>query len=340
MNTVRFDDFIRFATVKKGLTGGSINICKYKFNVLKRWHDQNNLSLSNSSVEQFIFELKQKNFLNNSINSYIFFLRYLNEYFKDRGIVNDFFRGIISLPKNQTNIIPLSAEEIDRLVSTHLSPARFGCRDTQYLENVYFSFTMFLALVGGRYDESARVTVSQLDIERGYITFLDTKNKFNRTVGLAPQLILQLKPLLQGKSNEDLVFVNTAGTKIHEQEYCPNLKRRAVSAGIKKYVHPHILRHSFATVLRENGVELEDIAKIIGHKDIQTTFATYVHLADTYLKNKMFMHPLIRKSVEPTEVLNYMREAILRFHLEKDPRFSNCLTQTENSIKFEAKFAD
>lgn len=76
------------------------------------------------------------------------------------------------------------------------------------------------------------------------------------------------------------------------------------------------------------------VAAILGHKDIQTTFNNYVHLADETLKKAMYRHPLIRKNVDPREILKMIEDLINGFKIDTDERFSYKFQKGPKSLSF------
>jgi len=83
-----------------------------------------------------------------------------------------------------------------------------------------------------------------------------------------------------------------------------------------------------------SGVDVTMVASILGHKDIQTTFDNYVHLADETLKKATYRHPLVRKHVDPREIINNLKEIITGFKLDDDERFDYKYDGGSNSCSF------
>ncbi len=111
------------------------------------------------------------------------------------------------------------------------------------------------------------------------------------------------------------------------------LSRLKKEAGISKRLHPHIFRHSMATQLLMEGVDVSMVATILGHKDIQTTFNNYVHLADTTIRKAQFRHPLLRKSLSIKDVIQFVTE-LLDDSVMKDERFRVTKTTTDKGVSF------
>ena len=97
--------------------------------------------------------------------------------------------------------------------------------------------------------------------------------------------------MLKGKMTEN-VFLNRHGNSISRVGCWKVLKKNAIEAGIKKNISPHVLRHSFATHLLQNGADLRSLQEMLGHSDITTT-QIYTHLTRDFLKEiHSKYHPL------------------------------------------------
>lgn len=331
-------DFVKYITVKKGLAANSIRTCRIRFGIIKRWLEENNKDLTKENVEEFFYHLKQRGLNNNTLNTYVFTFRYIQDYLLDRGIDNHFFKGFSSFAKVKSAIIILTPDEIEKIINTPLTYGRFYKLSpeevTKIIDFRYRTSCMFLAYTGCRFDEMASLKIKYLDLAAGKAMFIETKNKDIRFAHITEPLIGRLKALVEGKGQEDLIFTSITGKKLHPQDFINDLHRRAKTAGITKRVHPHLFRHSLATQLLMSGVDVTMVAAILGHKDIQTTFNNYVHLADETLRKAMYRHPLIRKNVDPREILKNIKETVEGFNLDTDTRFDYKFDGGPNTFSF------
>ena len=335
------NDFVSYLTVRRRLADNSIRLVTTRLAYFQRWIAEQNAPLSKMTVERFIFSLKERGLRNNSINSYVFMLMQLERYMRDRGMPTDnFTEGLVILDKNPRPIEILTPDEIEKLLDVTISYGKWRQHKAEYvtesLNQLYRIFTRFLATTGARFSEAADLTGQYVDLATGRVTFVDTKNKTNRAVWIAEPLISEMKLCVFGKKPTDRVFTNFVGSKMIPQNYAIHLRRAAAIVGITKHLHPHIFRHSFATQLLVSGVDVTMVASILGHKDIQTTYQSYVHLADETLKKSIYRHPLVQKHIDPREILKMIREAVGALHIENDQRFDYNLAEGPQWLKFGA----
>ena len=313
------EDFKSFITIKLGLAPESIRHCMSRFKVVSAWFVDKELTKEN--VEKFFLSLKERGLKNNSLNTYQFLFRHLSSYCKDRGMPYDFFDGFKSFKKTKPDIVIFTQEEIEKIINTSLIYGKFHGKDCSMLDFRFRTMTMFLAYTGCRYSEAGDLTVKHVDLSAGKATFVNTKTNENRTVYFTDPLKSNLKELVSNRNPEERVFRNTMETQVQVTDFSADLKRRARVAGITKRTFPHNFRHSYITHMLEAGVPITEVATLVGHKDIQTTYSTYMHLADKTLERAAMRHPMVRKNVDPLSILEDLKQAIQNFRFEKDDRF-------------------
>jgi len=326
--TIDEKDFLSFVSVKEGLDKNSVRLCRNKVGLINIALE--NRELNKQFVEEFFLSLMQIGRKNNTLNSYRFAFRHIVNYCKDRGLPADFFDGFKSFDKDKPDIIILTLEEIERIINTKLTYGKFRGKDSNFLDFRFRTLTQFLAFTGCRYSEAGNLTVKHLDISAGKVQFVDTKTNENRTSYFTGQLKENLAELVKDRKPDERVFRNSMETLVQVTDYSADLKRRAVAAGITKRVHPHVFRHSWATHMLEAGVPETQVASLCGWKDIQTLYSTYMHLANRTLEKASRRFPLVRRSIEPNELIKIVKETIENLHLDEDSRLSYQINQTEN----------
>ena len=106
-----------------------------------------------------------------------------------------------------------------------------------------------------------------------------SKGRKDRTVMLPENILLELRSYYQTYKPNDYLFEGTNGNKYSSTSVQNIVKKAARMASINKTVTPHVLRHSFATHLIENGTDIRYVQDLLGHNSIKTT-ELYTHITD------------------------------------------------------------
>ncbi|WP_080870102.1 tyrosine recombinase XerC [Xanthomonas campestris] len=163
----------------------------------------------------------------------------------------------------------LDADEAVRLVEVP-TDAPLGLRDRALLELFYSS--------GLRLSELCALRWRDLDLDSGLVTVLGKGGK-QRMVPVGSHAVTALRAWQRdsGGSAQTHVFPGRAGGAISQRAVQIRIKQLAVRQGMFKHVHPHMLRHSFASHILESSGDLRGVQELLGHSDIATT-QIYTHL--------------------------------------------------------------
>jgi integrase/recombinase XerC len=163
----------------------------------------------------------------------------------------------------------LDVDEAAALVETD-SGGKLALRDRAMLELFYSSGLRLSELVGLRWLD--------LDLDGGEVRVLGKGSK-TRIVPVGRHAVSALRALgvEQGMSADDPVFRGRAGAPIHPRTIQLRMKALALQQGIPKHIHPHLLRHTFASHMLESSGDLRAVQELLGHADIATT-QIYTHL--------------------------------------------------------------
>jgi integrase/recombinase XerD len=130
---------------------------------------------------------------------------------------------------------------------------------------------------GLRVSEVVNLRVEDCLLEKSRLVIRQSKNAKDRVVVLSVQMLPYLTVLVSGKSGRDYLFLTQSGTKYSVRTLQTIFKRALAASGLPKAATCHSLRHSFATSLLENGVDIRVIQAQLGHSSIKTTMI-YTHI--------------------------------------------------------------
>ena len=181
--------------------------------------------------------------------------------------------------KHAPNI--LSSQEVELLLDQPKDVDLKGTRDKAMLEFAYAT--------GMRVTEMISLNIEDVDVENSTVV-CKTANK-QRVIPLGSMSLKALKeyiedarPILVRDEEEKALFVNINGRRLTRQGFWKIVKYYKDQAHITKDITPHVLRHSFATHLLQNGADLKSIQTMLGHSDISST-QVYMQFQDDSIKN-------------------------------------------------------
>jgi len=147
---------------------------------------------------------------------------------------------------------------------------------------------MTLYATGVRRAELTRLKVTDIDSQRMIIHIQGGKGRKDRDVMLSPTLLGALREYWRGLRRKPTTWLfpggpwHTANHPISSKVVWNACYKAAQRAGIRKKIHPHTLRHCFATYLLEAGADLRTIQVLLGHRDLEET-TIYLHLSQRHL---------------------------------------------------------
>lgn len=176
----------------------------------------------------------------------------------------------------------LTVDEVDALLATPDTTDARGLRDRALLEVLYAT--------GLRVSELLALTLAQVDLDGGVVTTMG-KGRKERVVPVGDEAVAWVRryladgrPMLAGtKKATPRLFLNARGTPLTRMGFWKILRAYGLTAGIRRAISPHVLRHSFATHLLERGADLRAIQMMLGHADLSTT-QIYTHVLDERLR--------------------------------------------------------
>jgi integrase/recombinase XerD len=220
-------------------------------------------------------------FSNKSVSRYISSLRSFFKFLESEKAVDVNPLEYTDSPKT-SRVLPdvLSVEEIEKIFSLPDTESKLGLRDKALMETMYAS--------GLRVSEVINLRIGDIFFDEGFLRITGKGSK-ERIVPVGKSALKSINEYIKGSrellkkhKSEDYVFLNFRGGKLSRMGVWDIIKKYCGKAKIEKDVHPHTLRHSFATHLLQGGADIRAIQEMLGHSDISTT-QIYTHVDKSYL---------------------------------------------------------
>lgn len=200
---------------------------------------------------------------------------------KNKKIKADPTEGIQSPKIEKKTPSVLSSKEIELLLSQPNNVDLKGIRDKAMLEFAYAT--------GMRVTEIISLNIDDVDLKDGYVACQAGNKKRVIPIGslslkALTEYVNNVRPILIKDEKDKSLFVNINGRRLTRQGFWKIVKYYKEQANITKEITPHVLRHSFATHLLQNGADLKAIQSMLGHSDISST-QVYMQFQEGSLKN-------------------------------------------------------
>ena len=233
-------------------------------------------------IKDYIRELQEEGKKSSSISRCIASIRSFYQFvLKNKKVKVDPTANVQSpkIEKRVPNI--LTSKEVELLLNQPKDVDLKGIRDKAMLEFAYAT--------GMRVTEIISLDIDNVNLEDGYVTCRAGIKQ--RTIPLGTMSLKALKEYVEQSRNilikdekEKALFVNINGGRLTRQGFWKIIKYYKEQAHITKEITPHVLRHSFATHLLQNGADLKAIQTMLGHSDISST-QVYIQFQDEGIKN-------------------------------------------------------
>lgn len=238
----------------------------------------------------YLVELRQKGMMASTVARKESSLKGFYGYLAEQGDIENDPSALLESPQKLRSLpIVLTKDEIERLLEAPDESTILGRRDSAMLEVAYAA--------GLRVSELLNLKIEELNMSVGYVRCIGKGGK-ERIVPVHDKAVAKVEEFLNNdrdnfkpSSSQRGIFLNKSGKPISRMGFWKILRKYSVQAGITKKISPHVLRHSFATHLLENGVDLRTLQEMLGHSDITTT-QIYTHVSQDSMKkaHKKF-HP-------------------------------------------------
>jgi integrase/recombinase XerD len=252
--------------------------------------------VTRDDVTAFIGALWDRGLAPGTVERRVAAVKGLHKFLVREGITDNHPTARLPLPKVPERLPEvISIEEVDRFLGQPFPDSPAGLRDRAMLETLYGC--------GLRVSELTGLELAGVDLSSGYVRVLGKGSK-ERNVPIAGMAAHALdaylrhgRPYLRPKSSvgrvdTSAVFLNARGGRLSRQGVFGIVRSYGANVGLK--MHPHTLRHSFATHLLEGGADLRALQEMLGHADITTT-QVYTHVDRRHIREEyLSTHPRAR----------------------------------------------
>jgi|TARA_Y100000766_G_C18793612_1_gene549464 integrase/recombinase XerD len=280
------ETFLDSLWLEKNLSQNTLESYKNDLNKFRNFLEKNNKSVLKADhflILSFLSFLLDKGFssktVSRNISSLKSFFKYLIsvEHIKINPMLN------IDAPKSGLFLpTTLTVEETQQILDAPNELRPIEMRDKAMLYTLYAT--------GMRISELISLNMHNVDLTRGSVQVIGKGGK-ERLIPLTNDAITMIKKYLtnardklsKGKDHNN-IFVSTHGKQISRHSFWHRIKAYLKKVDVKKEVHPHTLRHAFATHMLNNGADLRSVQLLLGHSDLATT-QIYTHVAQAEVKN-------------------------------------------------------
>lgn len=271
------DRYLEHLLVDKGLSERSVAAYASDMTIFLTFlseHGTDLETIGDDTIFLYLLHLRSRGLASRSLARHLSALRGFFAFAAEEGWLPESPAALVENPK-LPRLLPdvLSKEEVERLLAAPDMTKPLGYRDRTMLELLYAA--------GLRVSELVGLAPGDYDAQTGLLRVFGkgAKERLIPIHSLAQEFLSTYLGSVRGAFHpkEEIVFLNRSGKGLTRQAVWKMIKRYALVAGISTRIHPHSLRHSFATHLLEGGADLRTVQILLGHADISAT-EIYTHV--------------------------------------------------------------
>ena len=285
------ETFLDSLWLEKNLSQNTLESYKNDLSKFRNFLEKNNKSVLKADhflILSFLSFLLDKGFssktVSRNISSLKSFFKYLIsvEHIKINPMLN------IDAPKSGLFLpTTLTVEETQQILDAPNELRAIEMRDKAMLYTLYAT--------GMRISELISLNMHNVDLIRGSVQVIGKGGKerliplTNDAINMIKKYLTEAREKLSKGKDHNNIFVSTHGKQISRHSFWHRIKAYLKKVDVNKEVHPHTLRHAFATHMLNNGADLRSVQLLLGHSDLATT-QIYTHVAQAEVKNLHKIH--------------------------------------------------
>ena len=292
--------FIAHIDIERGLSARTVSAYKSDLNNYVLWLSKNRnirsiSDISYKDIDAYISESRDCGLGARTVARRLASIHEWHRFMLAHGDVTSDVSSSIKAPKQPEHLPDvLSIDEVNKVIE---AAGNFGSDDEISLRDS--ALLEFLYATGARISEAVSVKFEDFDLEESVVK-LTGKGSKQRLVPLGGCAIRALKKYLQyarpilssrGKRELPFIFLNKRGNALSRKSAWAVIAEAGKKAGVSQSLHPHTLRHSFATHLIAGGADVRTVQEILGHASVTTT-QIYTHISpDALIEAYVMSHP-------------------------------------------------
>lgn len=291
------DYFLAHLLRERRLSKHTLSAYKRDLDQASHFFEQNEIRdwsvVDSNHIRRFLAELKRQSLSSRSIQRVLSSLRSFYNFLLREGIVEQNPAKVVQAPKAEKRLpSTLDVDQLAGLLDTPNTDTPTAIRDQAIMELFYSS--------GLRLSELAALNLQDLDMADSLIYVTGKGNK-SRVVPIGNKAIASIKAWLHCRNeltviNDRALFLSRQGKRLGARSIQQRIKHWGKQKGISDHIHPHRLRHAFASHMLEASGDLRAVQELLGHADISTTqvytHVDFQHLAKVYDES----HPRAKKN--------------------------------------------
>jgi integrase/recombinase XerD len=291
-------DFLGYMSVERGSSANTISAYRRDLTTYAAFLDARGVyvpsAVTRDDVTAFIEHLQASGLAPASVERKAAAVKSFHKFLVREGVTDNHPTASMPLPKKPARLPDvISVQDAARLLDLPWADGLIGLRDRAMLEMLYGC--------GLRASEISSLDLNDVDVREGFLRVFGKGSK-ERGVPIAgaaldtlQEYLVHARPFLRPKSRRQdpsAVFLSVRGGRLARQTVFEIVRRHGRRAGLE--LHPHTLRHSFATHMLEGGADLRALQEMLGHSDISTT-QIYTHVDRSHLREEyLSTHPRAR----------------------------------------------
>ena len=274
-----FEKFYDYCLFQKGLTANTIKSYRYDLKIFLNFfpYIKSVEDLNKDLIDEFIVYQSIKNLNVNTIKRRISTLINFYIFLDEENIKNNLIKFVDYDFKEAKLPEFLTVDEVKMMLDSFDLSKKDGLRNKAIFNLLYSC--------GLRVSELINLKVSDINFKEKLLK-VKGKGEKMRLIAIRESCLTDIQTFLnytrisRNKIKTNFLFYNSKGKQLTRQTIFKIIKKAANKSGITKRIYPHILRHSFATHLIENGAPIRTVQQLLGHKNIATT-EIYTHLSQS-----------------------------------------------------------